>query len=326
MTWRSTFLAITVATALAAAVVHADDRGRQRSSRSRARADAQSSREAPPGPDARTFTVGRGSALDVSNISGHVRITARAGNLIDVRAVRRSGRDGAQEPRIEMVQIGNRVEVRIRHAQSRGSSRAVDLTVVVPPDATVNARSVSGDVALAGVTGETRLETVSGNVEAVDAGNLAQAKTVSGAVSVRGAGSAATLTLRSISGAVVATSLTARAVDASSVSGRIELTGVDAPRVFAKSLSGGVEFSGALAGDGRYDLTSHSGSVRLRLPAGAAFDLSAETFSGRLTSDFPITLRSTAGGRSRTLRGVAGNGGAQLVVRSFSGSVTIGRQ
>jgi DUF4097 and DUF4098 domain-containing protein YvlB len=153
------------------------------------------------------------------------------------------------------------------------------------------------------------------------------AKTVSGTVTVRQSASAGTMTLGTVSGSVLAADLRALGLDATSVSGTVRLERVDAQRVLAKSVSGQVEFDGPVTSGGRFEFTSHSGDVRLRLPAGSSFDLSADTFSGRLTSDFPITLRSSrSGGASRAIRGVAGDGAAQLLVRSFSGSVTIGRQ
>ena len=281
----------------------------------------------------RVFPVGRGSTLDISNVAGDVRITAERGEAIVVQAVRRqrgSGRrDDAQlqDLRLEMSQVGNRVEVRARGSRSGRSNGAIDISVSVPPDTAVLARSVSGLVSLTGVEGEARLETVSGNVEVLRGQNVALAKSVSGAISIRDAASAGTLVLSSVSGSIVATAFGARGLEATSVSGSLRLGDITAQRVLAKAVSGDIDFGGALAAGGRFEFTSHSGDVRLRLAAASSFDLQADTYSGRLTSDFPVTLQSTRAGRSsRAIRGVTGDGAAQLVIRSFSGSVTIGRQ
>jgi putative adhesin len=278
------------------------------------------------GDERREFAVSRGSTLDLSNISGEVRITAGSENVIVVNAVRRGSR-GASEPRLEMTQVGNRVEVRVRGSRSGNTRGSIDFTVTVPADAAVSAHSVSGDVDVSGVNGDVRIENVSGRVVAARLANLALAKSVSGDVTVNDSGSPTALALSTVSGSVVVSGLKARAVEASSVSGGIRLTGVAAERVEAKTVSGSVEFAGGLAAGGRYELTSHSGDVLVRVPATAGFDLSAESFSGRLSSDVPVTLNnSRTGPGPRALRGVAGDGGAQLVIRSFSGSVTIGRQ
>ena len=307
---------------LAASSAAADER--QRASRSRR---AQPAATTPADRERRVFTVGAGSALDVSNIAGEVRVTAGAADAIVVESERR-GRSTGDDVRLEMRQVGNRVVVRVTGARSSRTSSTIDITVTAPRDAAVAARSVSGGVVVTGLDGEARLETVSGNVEVTRAPNVTLAKTVSGTVTVRDSASAGTMTLGTVSGSVVGTGLKARAIEATTVSGTVQLERVEAQRVLAKSVSGGVEFAGPVAAGGSFEFTSHSGDVRLRLPAGSSFDLSADTFSGRLSSDFPVTLRSTRGARgaAQTLRGVAGDGAAQLLVRSFSGSVTIGRQ
>ena len=313
---------------LAAAVLASPDTATadgagQRATRSRS---AQPAAEVQPARERRVFTVSAGSAVDVSNIAGEVRISAGEADAIVVESVRRDrGRDG--ELRLEMRQAGNRVVVRVTGTRANRNNGSIDITVTAPRDAAVVARSVSGNVALTGLDGEARLETVSGNVDVARAPNVTLAKTVSGSVTVRQSASAGTMTLGTVSGSVVAADVRALGLDATSVSGTVRLERVDAQRVLAKSVSGQVEFDGPVASGGRFEFTSHSGDVRLRLPAESSFDLSADTFSGRLASDFPITLRSSrSGGASRAIRGVAGDGAAQLLVRSFSGSVSIGRQ
>jgi DUF4097 and DUF4098 domain-containing protein YvlB len=311
-------VAVVVATAGGAA---AEERQRTRARSAQPAAEVQTDRER------RVFAVTAGSAVDISNISGDVRIAAGAGDSVVVETVRR-GRSRGDELRLEMRQVGNRVVVRVTGTRSNRGNDSIDITVTAPRDAAVVARSVSGSVGLTGLDGESRLETVSGDVEVTRAVNLTLAKTVSGTVTVRQSASAGTMTLGTVSGSVVAADLRARGLEATSVSGAVRLDRVDAQRVLGKSVSGGVEFQGPLAAGGRFEFTSHSGDVRLRLPAGAGFDLTADSFSGRLTTDFPVTLRSTRSSRgaSRGIRGVAGDGAAELVVRSFSGSVTIGRQ
>ena len=331
MHWRQAMRAAVIVTGvLAAGAVSADERGGKRSGRASDTAPAQAAGAA---EERRVFAVSRGSTLDVANVAGDVRITTEPGEAIVVHAVRRlrgSGRrDDArlQDLQLEMSQVGNRVEVRARGSRSGRSNGAIDISVSVPPDTVVLARSVSGLVALTGVEGEARLETVSGNVEVLRGQNVTLAKSVSGEISVRDAASAGTLILGSVSGSIVATAVRARGLEATSVSGSLRLGDISAQRVLAKAVSGDIDFGGGLAAGGRFEFTSHSGDVRLQLPAAASFDLEADTYSGRLTSDFPVTLRSSRAGRSsRAIRGVTGDGAAQLVIRSFSGGVTIGRQ
>jgi DUF4097 and DUF4098 domain-containing protein YvlB len=316
--------------ALAMPGVQAADAGRERPDEQGARRD-RSDNGGRSATETRSFTVGRGSVLDLANVTGDVTISGTRGDTIRVDSVRRprgradSARD--QQVEVEIRHVGNRVEVRTRHPRSGRTADTVDFTVTVPDDAAVTAKSVSGDVTLKSVGGDVRVESVSGSVEVAEAPNVALAKSVSGNVTVRDIASGGTLALDSVSGTVVATRVRARSVDAGSVSGNVRVSGVEAPHVAAKTVSGDVEVAGALARGGRFEFTSHSGDVQLHLPAGSGLDLSADSHSGRIHSDFPITLRSGRSGRSlRTIRGVVGDGSTVVIVRSFSGNVTLTRQ
>lgn len=303
----------------------------------------QESRQGPEATDrfSGVYKVDRDGAVDVTQIAGDVRVVTGRGSEIRVEAVKRVRHRDPEEAkrlldalRIEVTQVGNRVEVRTvypRLTGNRGWSGSVDYTVTVPPDASVSAKTVSGDVSVTAVRGEVRAETVSGDVDVTDTPNLALAKTVSGDVRARDI-AASTLTLSTVSGTVVATGLKVRTLDAGSVSGDLQLSDLHVERLTAKTLSGDIQFEGNLAPGGRYEFNAHSGNVRLLLPSNTGgFELDASTFSGTVRSDFPVTLRSTSGDdrnrrANRAIRGSFGDAGAILSLRSFSGSVVITRR
>jgi DUF4097 and DUF4098 domain-containing protein YvlB len=111
----------------------------------------------------------------------------------------------------------------------------------------------------------------------------------------------------------------------------VTLTDTACERFHANSVSGSVEYAGSIAEKGRYEVNTHSGSVRFQIPGGVGFDLQANTFSGSVRSDFPMTvggdgrdLRSS--GRDRSLRATFGNGSAELVFNTFSGSIALQRR
>jgi DUF4097 and DUF4098 domain-containing protein YvlB len=284
-----------------------------------------------------TYTLGKDGSLDLTHISGNIRVATGRGAEVKIDAIKRvRHRDAAEARRllnalrIEVSQVGGRVEVRTIYPRvNRGFNGSVDYTITVPEHAAVALKTVSGDVTVNGVRGEVRAESVSGDVEAVATPNLAVAKTVSGDVRAREI-SAASLTLGTVSGTVIASGLKVRTLDASSVSGDLQLSNIQVERLTAKTLSGIIAFEGSLARGGRYEFNAHSGDVRLTLASDTpGFELDASTFSGSVRSDFPVTLRSTTdgtgqrGGATRAIRGTYGDASAILALRSFSGSVVI---
>ena len=161
------------------------------------------------------------------------------------------------------------------------------------------------------------------------------AKTISGDVTARDVGSATTLVLGTVSGTVLGTGIRVRALEAGSVSGDVRLIGSQIERLEAKSVSGNIEFDAPLSKSGRYEFVSHSGNVRILLSGDTGFVLDADTFSGSVRSDLPVTLRGmgppdqASGGRrgsNRAIRGSYGDASAYLSVRSHSGSVVIAKK
>ncbi|MDP2320846.1 MAG: DUF4097 family beta strand repeat-containing protein [Acidobacteriota bacterium] len=305
----------------------------------------QDSRQGPETVDktSQTFKVGDAAALDLTGIAGDVRVTGGSGNEIRVEATRRVRHRSADEAkrllnelRVEMNNFNGRVEVRSvypRRSSSgdRGFSGRIDYVIAVPTGASVAVKSISGDVIVSGVRGEVRAETISGDVSIDSSPNLALAKTVSGDVTARDAGGATTMVLSTVSGSVIASGLKVRTLQAGSVSGNVRLSGTQVERVEAKSVSGNIDFDAPLIKAGRYAFTSHSGNVRIVLSGDTGFELDADTFSGSVRSDVPVTLRTTGrndrdqrrGSSNRAIRGAYGDASALVSVRSHSGSVVI---
>jgi DUF4097 and DUF4098 domain-containing protein YvlB len=301
----------------------------------------QESRQGPEQtePFSGTYKIDATGAVDVTQVSGDVRVTVGRGNEVRVDAVKRVRHRDPEEAkrllgllRVEVNQVGGRIEIRTiypRTQGNRGFNGSVDYTIVVPQSVAVSVKTISGDVAVTGVQGEVRAETISGDVDVVSTPNLAVAKTVSGDVTARDI-SAASLTLGAVSGTVIATGLKVRTLEAGTVSGDLRLADLQVERLMAKTLSGNIAFDGTLARGGRYEFNAHSGNVRLTLPGNTGgFELDASTFSGSVRSDFPVTLRSAgpADGRrpaaNRAIHGTYGDAGSILSLRSFSGTVVI---
>lgn len=297
-----------------------------------------------------TYKVGDNAALDVSHLSGDIRVTGGSGSEIKVEATKRARHRDPEEAkrvlqalRVEINNFNSRVEVRTIYPR-RGQpgvmsgnsvSASVDYLISVPAGATVAVKSISGDISVTNVKGEVRAETVSGDVNISGTPNLSVAKTISGDVTARDIGTQTTLVLSTVSGTVIGTGLRVRALEAGSVSGDVRLIGSEIERLEARSVSGNIEFDAPLSKAGRYEFTSHSGNVRVVVSGNTGFELDADTFSGSVRSDVPVTLRaigrndSTPGqrrGSNRAIRGAYGDASAFLSVRSHSGSVVISKK
>jgi DUF4097 and DUF4098 domain-containing protein YvlB len=72
------------------------------------------------------------------------------------------------------------------------------------------------------------------------------------------------------------------------------------------------------------DLDTFSGSIELHLPENARGSVTFNSFSGRLDSDLPLTLRSGGGRRSLTAE-LGGGGDGTVRLKTFSGNVRIDR-
>jgi DUF4097 and DUF4098 domain-containing protein YvlB len=152
---------------------------------------------------------------------------------------------------------------------------------------------------------------------------MASGRSISGNIELADTKVEGALEAGTISGTVRLRNVTARSLAINSVSGNVELDDVTAERIEAQVISGNITFAGDLERNGRYELTSHSGNIRLAVAAGTGFQVEATSFSGSITSDIPIATQGQDGRRSRALRGTVGGGGAVLDLTTFSGTILI---
>jgi DUF4097 and DUF4098 domain-containing protein YvlB len=283
----------------------------------------------------RTVRLGRSGTFDLQNVSGDLVVTGSGGDDVRLEAVKRVRHPNETEAKtilseitIDVVERSGRVEVRTEYPRRRNWSGGVDFNVAVPRDASVALRSVSGTVKVTNINGELRAESVSGDIVASSARRLRMVKTVSGDLEISDA-EAEELTANTVSGDVIVSRVKATGIDVQSVSADLRLTDVEAGRASLKSVSGDVEYSGRLMRNGRYELQTHSGDVRVTPADDRGFSVEARTFSGDVRSDFALTLQSPPGnslappGRNRSIRGSFGDGGATVMLQSFSGDIVI---
>ena len=279
----------------------------------------------------RKVSIGPDGRLSIENISGEVTITGGAGDEVSIEAVKRTRGDRGQlaDVTIDVEERGGgRLDIRTIR-RSRNTRAWVDYTITMPVSASVEVRSISGNVRVTNVQGVVRGESVSGDVTMSGTPKLENAKTVSGDVSVAGVSTNGDLALGSTSGTLTARGLKVRGLALNSISGDMVLTDVICERLGAKSVSGTIDFGGGIVKGGRYELSSHSGDVRLGLRNPGGFELNASSFSGTIRSGLSLVLHSDAidrgnrGRRNQSMQATFGDGSALVIIRTFSGDVVI---
>jgi DUF4097 and DUF4098 domain-containing protein YvlB len=276
----------------------------------------------------RQFKIGANGRLTLSNISGEIVLTAGSGDEVTLEAVKRTrgARSELASVVIDIDERPGRVDIRTRHT-GRSDRASVDYTVSVPRGAAVDVSSISGNVRAANLQGPLRAQSISGAVVLSDSSNVEVAKSISGDVELSGSMPEARLTASTVSGRVRARDVKAKGLSLSAISGHLEVTNVEAERLEGKSVSGTVVFAGVVARNARYEFSTHSGNVRLTLGGGAGFEVTANTFSGDIQSDVPVSVNDVRSRRSgRSVRAVVGDGGASVSVSTFSGNIVIRRQ
>jgi DUF4097 and DUF4098 domain-containing protein YvlB len=309
----------------------------------RARAELRALFQERRGPEltdtvSRKLKLGRDGRVTIQNVAGDIVVTAGSGDDVSIEAVKRTRGDRSELGRVEIIieEHTGRVDVRTdHHSLFRGDHVSVDYTVTVPDSASVELKSVSGHVKVNGVKGRVRAESVSGNVTTSGAPRVESVKSVSGDVEISDASTDGELSASSISGRVRANGVKLRSLELSTISGALVLRDIACERLSAHSVSGGIEYSGTLAKGGRYELNSHSGSLRLGLSGNTGFELSATSFSGSVRSELPLTVggdrnpdvRRRGFGRGRGgIQATFGDGSATLTARTFSGDIVLTRR
>jgi DUF4097 and DUF4098 domain-containing protein YvlB len=256
--------------------------------------------------------------VEISNISGHVDVTAWARNEVEV-----TGELGKGAERLEISRTGNVVRVKVILPSKSSRAESSELFVKLPAGSSLAINTVSADIGVRGLRGSQRLQSVSGNLRTEAAAEDVECKTVSGDVNVAGSGQRALLTVTTVSGDAAVTKV-AGEVNGNTVSGDFTVAMGEASRSRLRSTSGNLGLTGKLAADARLDIESISGDVRLDLagPVGAEFDVSS--FNGQIRNCFgPDPVRTSEYAPGRELRFREGSGAARVRIKTLNGDISV---
>jgi DUF4097 and DUF4098 domain-containing protein YvlB len=279
----------------------------------------------------KTEALARDGVVRLSNISGDIEITSWNQSQVRIEAVKVSeassldkAKANAGEVTIEVTRDGDALRIETKYPERRGFWRqestnvSVNYKLRVPDKASVEVRSISGDVTLASIGGSAKVHTISGDVD-INGSSGVDVNLTSGDLTVENiAGDAY---LKTISGDITASKI-AGSLELSSVSGDIDLKEVSEARtVTGKTISGNITYVGTILAGGNYELKSHSGNIEMSIPANAGFDFEANTFSGVIDTDFPIEVSGKIS--PKQIHGTVNKGGARIRVATFSGNVDL---
>lgn len=259
-----------------------------------------------------TVVIDKNGTVSINAGSGDVIVSGGTGNVVRVRA-----NSDDDDIRFD----ATRTMISLSTAR-RGNDTRFEVTV--PVGTRIVARSNSGDVTVHGTHGEVSVTAQTGDVDVDDVNGRLEVRSFTGeiiAANVTGPVDIGTqsgdLRLNDVRGDI----------EVSNTSGDITLRGITAKFVRAKTTSGDVVYDGIIDPAGRYELTSHSGDVRLHVPRDAAAQLTVSTWSGEIESDFPMTLKpgdhSIGSSTSKQFTFAIGAGTARISAETFSGDVTV---
>lgn len=274
----------------------------------------------------KSIALAKDGEIKLNNISGKIEVKSwnKAEVKIDALKVSRAfslseAKEKAQAVKIEVKKEDDTLRIDTKYPRTifKSVNVSVHYSLMIPSKASVKVRSVSSSITLEEIGGTVRANAVSGNIEVMNAKKGVDCQTVSGHLRIQDVMGDAEL--KTVSGKITLERIQG-SIEAETVSGGVELREVSKAKVVkVKVLSGRIIYEGEISPDGEYKLKTHSGRIEIIIPSDSAFDLEADTFSGKINSDFEIRILGTIS--KRKIQGEVNGGGAELSLSTFSGKI-----
>lgn len=238
--------------------------------------------------------VAHGKTIEIKGINGGIQAELASGNQVEVLAHKRARRSDTGEVSIQVIEHDGSVTIcalyptPARYSSFRSSRSS-------------SSRDIGPNECQPGDAGRMNVNNNDVNVEF----------TVRVPEGVH-------LAARTVNGGIAATSLKSD-IDAITVNGRVLLstTGI----ATAETVNGSIDASlGATKWNDALDFHTVNGSITLDLPKGASAEVRADTMNGHVTSDFPMTIKSSRHG-GRRITGSIGSGGKDLFLSTTNGGI-----
>jgi hypothetical protein len=258
----------------------------------------------------RTVPVARGSRLVLSNDMGEVVI-----HTWERDSMRLQAQHGARTS-IEVDTNANIVNVR---ARTGGPSRAVDYEITVPVWMPVRVTGQAAYIGIEGVQNEVHAETVRGDIVIRGGAGTITAKSIQGEIIIENA--KGRVNANSVNEAI-RVSGTSGEITAETTNGDIVLTKIDAKYLDVGSVNGDVLYDGTISRGAQLKFVTHNGDITLVIPEDTGATFTVRTYNSEFQSNLPTkTVGEVRRGRRTTY--VLGNGGADVDVESFGGTIRL---
>ena len=254
--------------------------------------------------------------ISVENVAGEIEIEGWDRNEVHL-----TGTLGDSVEELEVDESGSGLQISVINRDERHIDET-DLTLRVPESAVITASAVSADIEISGMDNKKLTgSSVSGDVQVQATSQWVSLESVSGDVGF--SGQTGRISAESVSGDIELSGVSG-SVEATTVSGDMELQAGEMKSGKFETVSGDIEVTTDMTGNGKLRAESMSGDVTINLPGSQSGLFKAQSFSGRISSDFG-SISNAEHGPGSHLKHVAGDGGAEIRVESFSGNINLQR-
>ena len=257
-----------------------------------------------------TIAVKPETRLEVSAAAGAIDV--KTWDRAAVRVIAKPSRGAEPEATLDGAVL------RVSAHSPGGRIDLVDYEITVPRRMALKLGWGDVDITVRDAEGPIEVRSSAGKITIGGGRGTVNVETIDGTIAIRHA--QGRITARSSNGAVAIDSSSGD-VDALSTTSQVTLTAIETHNLKATSVGGVVRFSGPLFADGRYDLSSHSGSIWVKAPAPINATVSVATVSGAFSSALPSD--SVEQRRRGIFTARFGDGRAQLSLESFNGGIVL---
>jgi DUF4097 and DUF4098 domain-containing protein YvlB len=267
------------------------------------------------GSFSRNLTVSGNPQVEIQTGAGNITVRTGGGDRVSIECRIKandnwgggwfgSGSRLSPEERVKRLeanppieQNGNTIVIGKIEDEELRNNVSISYEVTVPSSTRLESRTGSGSQRIEDIHGPVRASTGSGTIEIGKIGDQVDAQSGSGHIEIGGADGEVT---------------------ARTGSGHITLHNIKAG-LRASTGSGGIDVDGDARND--WDLHTGSGGIDVRTPSSAGFRIDAESGSGGVTINRPITMQGNFS--RRHIEGTVGNGGPTMRLRTGSGGIRV---